>query len=459
MKSISGQILVVDDNPMIHLQVLKAMRTVDGVSIELIKANNGMEALTILEKNKEVDLILTDLDMPEMDGFELIELIRKQKDFGQVPILFLSSYQELNHKIRAFELGATDYITKPFIAQEFQARVMGNIQRYQQQRQIQAELQASLLIQQEKLVKRQQIELDLQIAQKRLAIILDFMDDALIMVDDSARIIFFNRGAERILGYSAQSVSGKMAHEFIPLETIRKSALQVGLHENFSSKSAQTIVPVEMALNREDQTEIQTEAMALQLISEEEKTIAVFFREKISGTVQFSSSQPITSTTGLIGVVGHEQQRIQAMEDAVEGIFDWILQGRDKLLDELRNTGSSLQNISDYLSEEYQSTAVRETLVQVMVQSIQYWEKTTGKTRIELAEESGLWRIYIDRDHYQSKTMDRYLKVHTLPKFPRWKNVVETANFVLTRCPQLEPQRTHLQTTTSNLKKLLQNAP
>ncbi|MBF0240114.1 MAG: SpoIIE family protein phosphatase [SAR324 cluster bacterium] len=134
------QILVVDDDPMIHLRIRSAMKVEADCTVELLKASNGVEALKVLEA-QNVSLLVTDLEMPEMDGFELIEQIRKITRYKDIPILFLTAHQEPVQKIRAFELGATDYIVKPFIIQEFRARVLGNLQRFQQQRLLQHELE------------------------------------------------------------------------------------------------------------------------------------------------------------------------------------------------------------------------------------------------------------------------------------------------------------------------------
>lgn len=80
--------------------------------------------------------------------------------------------------------------------------------------------------------------------------------------------------------------------------------------------------------------------------------------------------------------------------------------------------------------------SLAELYVQVMQQSLAMWELATGKSRIELAEQSGIWRVSIDDGRIRTRSFDRYLALKTLPKQPRWREVVRTAHFVLAQCSQ-----------------------
>ena len=77
-------------------------------------------------------------------------------------------------------------------------------------------------------------------------------------------------------------------------------------------------------------------------------------------------------------------------------------------------------------------------LVDLMLSSLQTWETCTQSTRIELAEQSGIWRVSIDDGRLRTRSLDKYLAIKTLPKKPRWREVVRTAHFVLAEC-QLNP--------------------
>lgn len=110
------KILVVDDEEMIR-EVLKEYLQADGHETD--EAKDGVEAV---EKCRygDYDLLIMDVMMPRMDGFSAVKEIRKQKD---VPVIMLSARGEEYDKLFAFQLGADDYVTKPFSPRELMARV------------------------------------------------------------------------------------------------------------------------------------------------------------------------------------------------------------------------------------------------------------------------------------------------------------------------------------------------
>lgn len=79
---------------------------------------------------------------------------------------------------------------------------------------------------------------------------------------------------------------------------------------------------------------------------------------------------------------------------------------------------------------------LRELLVDITTMSLRYWMQTTGKTKIELAQDSEIWTASIDQyGTYSTRTLDRYLNINKLPQNPRWHNVMRTAYFTLQNCP------------------------
>jgi DNA-binding response OmpR family regulator len=112
-------ILIIDDNPH-NLQVLGKLLRENNFAIEF--ATSGEAALVWL-KNRLFDLILLDINMPGMSGFDVCNKIRADKIFDKVPIIFLSAENDRESILKGFELGAQDYITKPFDAIELLSRV------------------------------------------------------------------------------------------------------------------------------------------------------------------------------------------------------------------------------------------------------------------------------------------------------------------------------------------------
>ena len=116
-------ILVVDDDKEI-VGAIEIYLKNEGYNI--IKAYNGKEALDIVNKN-DIHLILLDIMMPEKDGLETLEELRKTKN---IPVILLSAKSEDYDKIGGLNLGADDYITKPFNPLELIARVKSHLRRY-----------------------------------------------------------------------------------------------------------------------------------------------------------------------------------------------------------------------------------------------------------------------------------------------------------------------------------------
>jgi len=112
-------ILIVDDNPK-NLEVLGKLLQVEKYEIEF--ATNGEAALDWLN-NRQFDLILLDINMPGMNGFEVCRKIRSDPQLNNVPVIFLSAESERESILKGFELGAQDYVTKPFDSRELIMRV------------------------------------------------------------------------------------------------------------------------------------------------------------------------------------------------------------------------------------------------------------------------------------------------------------------------------------------------
>lgn len=96
----------------------------------------------------------------------------------------------------------------------------------------------------------------------------------------------------------------------------------------------------------------------------------------------------------------------------------------------------NLNNIHEHIlvSSAMSEHTFHQHLVDLMIISLEAWELATKSNRIELAERSGIWRVSIDEGRLRTCSMDRYLMLKTLPKKPRWREVIRTAHFVLAEC-------------------------
>jgi adenylate cyclase len=114
-----SRILIIDDAPA-NIQTLSTILKERGYNINI--ATNGRQGLEVLERIRP-DLILLDIMMPEMDGFETCRRIKASTAWREIPIIFLTAKTDTADIVRGFELGAVDYVAKPFNAHELLARV------------------------------------------------------------------------------------------------------------------------------------------------------------------------------------------------------------------------------------------------------------------------------------------------------------------------------------------------
>lgn len=118
----SKTILIIDDKPHIILLVKDYLTE---VGFRVVSANNGRDGLFVARHEKP-DLILLDIMMPELDGFEFMQIHRKE---SETPIILITAIQEETNKVYGLELGADDYVTKPFGMAELTARIRAVLRR------------------------------------------------------------------------------------------------------------------------------------------------------------------------------------------------------------------------------------------------------------------------------------------------------------------------------------------
>ncbi|WP_306535673.1 diguanylate cyclase [Geobacter sp.] len=114
-------VLVIDDSDTLRGEIF---RTLQEVSLfdSYLEARDGLEGFKTLLNNR-VDLVLCDLEMPRMDGFRFLAMMRAREEFQDLPVIILTGREDRDTKIRGLEQGASDYVTKPFDAGELVARV------------------------------------------------------------------------------------------------------------------------------------------------------------------------------------------------------------------------------------------------------------------------------------------------------------------------------------------------
>ena len=121
----AARLLLVDDNKVTRLLLA---RTLELAGHQVAAAENGRVALAMLRKDA-YDLLLLDIEMPEMDGFQVLEQVRGDLQLRDVPVIVTSSLEGLDNVVRCIELGAEDYLTKPVNAVLLKARIAASLEK------------------------------------------------------------------------------------------------------------------------------------------------------------------------------------------------------------------------------------------------------------------------------------------------------------------------------------------
>lgn len=128
-----NHIMAVDDQPA-NLKLLEDLLNQQGHTVRSFP--RGRLALEAASRNPP-DLILLDINMPDMSGFQVCELLKSDQKLAAIPVIFLSALNDANDKVRAFQCGGVDYVTKPFQVDEVQARVRTHLKLHQLQKELQ----------------------------------------------------------------------------------------------------------------------------------------------------------------------------------------------------------------------------------------------------------------------------------------------------------------------------------
>ena len=221
-------LLIVDDNK----NNLFTLRTLieEHITATIIEAESGLEALHVLRRQK-IDLVILDVQMPEMDGFETATLIRSVKKTRHIPIVFLTAaYKSTEFQEQGFAVGAADYLTKPIDPPQLISRIKTYLRFIEQEQQHNLELEHK--VQQrtaqlnaarnelEQRVEERTAELSkanaaLALLSKQNELILNSVGEGIIGVDKQGKIIFVNPAAAQMLGYGKDSLVGCALHPTI----------------------------------------------------------------------------------------------------------------------------------------------------------------------------------------------------------------------------------------------------
>ena len=256
-------ILMVDDQPG---KLLSYEAILGELGENLIKATSGKEALEHLLKT-DVAVVLMDVSMPELDGFELAEMIRQHPRFQKTAIIFISAVHLSDvDRLKGYERGAVDYISVPVIPDLLRAKVSVFAELHRKAHQLERfnqQLEQRVLERTEE-IRRLNDELQQRVATLReQADLLNLASEAILVRDMDGKITFWNRGAETLYGWTGEEALGQNATKLLntsfktsshsPEGLIRAQGAWKGELTQFTKSRVEVIVASNQALQLDDQ--------------------------------------------------------------------------------------------------------------------------------------------------------------------------------------------------------------
>lgn len=396
-------ILIVDDEP-VNVKLVSHHLSRNGFDFSI--ANDGYEALEMIDDTLP-DLVLLDIMMPGMSGYDVCRKLRATYPAFELPVIMLTAKNRLDDVVKGFQCGANDYIPKPFFKEELLARINTQIEAGDSI----TRLKNNKLLKKE-IARRQTVEDKLMTLQRRMIRIIDASSEAILAVNLEGTILFCNQQAEKQLACSTSETVNQ------PIEIL------------FNPKGIETIFNALNEVKKASGTEPK--------------------RQKEEFSIKKGTGETVTLTTLLVSFLVEGQPMATLVfnpgktevETALNELPELMTTKSRPALAGLREISPLLDSIQDRLppadntdkKSRSREEALRESLVALLTRALHLWETTTGKTKIDLAEESALWNVYLDRGTYKTRTLDKYLSLKTLPKRPRWREIIKTASFVISHC-------------------------
>ncbi len=208
-----AQILIVDDN-LNNLFTLKSLLN-EHIDVTVIEANSGNNALHCVAQYP-IDLIILDIQMPEIDGFEVAEILSSRKKTRDIPIVFLTAaYKSEDFRQKGFAVGAADYLTKPIDPEQLLSRIRTYLHFIEREHSHTQALRAANQHLRNEVEERKQAQTALSLLSRQNQLILDSTEEGIFGMALDGTIAFLNPAAAKMLGYTPEEMLGKPQHEMI----------------------------------------------------------------------------------------------------------------------------------------------------------------------------------------------------------------------------------------------------
>ena len=246
--------------------------------------------------------------------------------------------------------------------------------------------------------------------------LLDLDDSAILCFDLDREMVFFNRSATTLFGYQSDAISDlDITDLFVDDVPALMAAVPAAGDDGVQEGKLHTA----LVCRHKDGHEFSCDAVinTLDVMGQPGHAIALS-----------------TVTGDNTAATGQGEQRLEAVEQSLAGLLAFA-QKNPSLLLGLSNLGDASEVSARTGADK---AAIREHAVGLMHQALACWEHELGRSKLDLAEESGIWPVYIDKSTPTTRTLDKYLNLEQCPRNPRTRRVVDTAEFVLRHVPDAD---------------------
>lgn len=210
-----GRLLVVDDDSD-FLRYMEAILRQRGFRVD---TTTDPATVLALINAQQPELLLIDVDMPDIGGYELCQLLRNDAQTRELPIIFLTAHDEENYRIAAFRAGADDFINKPIVVEELMARVDVRLAR------------ARLVH------EKQEVLSQLQSQHESLLSILNQLQIGTVMVDNTGKVLFMSQSCGKLCGIGIEQVVGRLWQQVLPFDQKSLADIERALHSQYADQS------------------------------------------------------------------------------------------------------------------------------------------------------------------------------------------------------------------------------
>ncbi len=435
-------ILIVDDEPI----SLHALHNHLSTAAYQVYAAPDVDTARKLMRTYSFDLAVLDIMMPHTNGYEFCQELRQTFNPTELPVIMLTARTQPEDLLRGFECGANDYLTKPVERRELLTR-------------IQTSLKLKSLVDllrenkglKEEIVRRRRAEHSLEGANRQLAALLNLWESALILVDGQDRVLYNNEHAEKLFGYPSHSLVNRSLQQVFPKEKGIIPKKNINILFETQDTTLMRSQNSQFTTQTPDGRTLKVETLATPITVDDQTIWALIFRD----IKESEDKAKVLSDEQAALALAQHQKKIQALQEAFGSALKYLDQEGQQLNDELTQIDCSLVDKLRNMPQETLEQHYRKTLVTLMTETITCWTQIAGTDKIALAEQSGIWRTYLDVSTYKTRTLDKYLNTDKLPKNPRWKDVLKTIDFVTATCGQDHPAVKNLNTSLLQFKTVL----